>query len=255
MFTDHEFAALWQTTRDEFLLPLPFSFLSDIQFEDDYQREMRRIREQSPIASDPAVHRFLADITAPDVKLIVQGGDVRYPDDPKQLIRLLAARRENRGYLVSQLPGATVEHSAGFTVVECDPIRLADVVVAALPVTSAGRISDIAVPVPDNDGAAEISGVSTVWDTMDDGPGGVGEFLRARAGSIGTIEISQGITHFGPRGRTARGLVWRDHLDDGRYVVVDGSPILAYGSGPERFVGLINTEIAAIIRAIKDERR
>ena len=45
-----------------------------------------------------------------------------------------------------------------------------------------------------------------------------------------------------------------DLIDDGRYTLTQGSPAAAYGTDGNRMVNMINTEIAEIVRAIKDER-
>ena len=49
-------------------------------------------------------------------------------------------------------------------------------------------------------------------------------------------------------------LGWRDRTDDGRYTIVGDSPAVAHGTDAARMINMINTEIAAVVSAIKDER-
>lgn len=252
-FTPLEFDALWSRSRVE--MPRPFVSVTDIPYEEDYQRELRRIRERWRSNGDPAFDRICRDVLEPDLGLVVRGIDGRDPRNAKGSVRMLAVRREDRGYLLTQLPGETVEHSAGFTVTECDPLALARVVVDGLPRAEAGKMPRVVLPMPrEADGMDHSYGRSGVWDSFDDADQAVDRFQRTVPSARGAIEICQGFSLYGPRGRLSMWLEWRDLPDDGRYVIGSGLPPVAEPADAKRFVAMINAEIAAIVRVIKDER-
>ncbi|MER7453406.1 ESX secretion-associated protein EspG [Nocardia beijingensis] len=252
-FKDLEFVVLWEQMRED-ILPRPFIFTTDIPYEEEYQRERRRIRESLQSTADPALATVLEDVARPDIHVIVRGFDTGNPLDPERSIRLLAVRREYRGYLLIQLPGRTVEHSGGFTVTECDPLRLADMVAAALPETAAGKQARIVLPSAHEEVHDQNYGGPALWEAFEDTGRAQGDrFLRTQPACAGGIEISQGISRFGPRGRVIRYLEWRDLSDDGRYVITFDEPITAHAADTTCLTGMINAEIATIVNSIKDE--
>ncbi|WP_327112638.1 ESX secretion-associated protein EspG [Nocardia sp. NBC_01730] len=255
-FTDIEFDALWSRTRAD-ILPRPFVIVTDIPYENDYQRELHRIREQWQFNGDPAFDQICADVLEPDLSLVVRGIDGQDPRNPKGSIRKLAVRRKDRGYLLTQLPGKTVAHSAGFTVTECDPLSLASVVVAELPEVAAGKHAQITLPMPREGGEMDHSyDKSGLWDSFEDTNQRAAEWFESTVPTTrGAIGVFQGISIFGPRGRVSRWLQWRDLPDDGRYVIGADLPPVAEPADAKRFAAMINTEIVNVIRVIKDERK
>ncbi|MGO4615624.1 ESX secretion-associated protein EspG [Nocardia sp. 2YAB30] len=255
-FTDIEFDALWSRARAD-MLPRPFVIVTDIPYEEDYQRELHRIRERWRFNRDPAFDQICADVVQPDLSLVVRGIDAQDSRNPKGSIRKLAVRRKDRGYLLTQLPGKTVEHSGGFTVTECDPLSLASVVVAGLPEVAAGKNGQVTLPMPrevsEMDHSFDKSGL---WDSFEDTSQQAAErFQSVVPTTLGAIGVYQGISVFGPRGRVSRWLEWRDLPDDGRYVIGANLPPVAEPVDAKRFTAMINKEIADVIRVIKDERR
>ncbi|WP_416564870.1 hypothetical protein [Nocardia testacea] len=49
--------------------------------------------------------------------------------------------------MITQRPGETVHHAAGFDIVECDPRALGDIVLSRIPFARAGRLPATAVPI------------------------------------------------------------------------------------------------------------
>ncbi|WP_328409261.1 ESX secretion-associated protein EspG [Nocardia sp. NBC_00403] len=254
-FTDLEFVVLWEQMRED-VMPRPFVFTTDIPLEEDYQRELHRIRERLRYTIDPAVPQLMMDIARPDLSVLVRGIDGKNPDNPEGSIRMIAARREDRGYLLTQLPGRTVHHSEGFTITECDVLRLADVVVAALPKAPAGKQNRVTLRVPpDHDGMDHGYGESGLWDSHEDTDDAHSQrFLTTVPATVGGIEVCQGISRFGPRGRVARYLEWRDLPDDGRYVITQDTPPIAIPVDAKQLTAQINAEITFVVRAIRDDR-
>lgn len=255
-FTDLEFVMLWAQLREDFL-PRPFVFTSRTLRYGDYLRERRETRNRLRESSDPMFAGVLERVARPDVRLVVRGADGRNPRNPEGSIRLLAVRFEDRGYLLKQLPGETVDHSAGFTVAECDPLRLADVLVAELPdVPDGRRSSTLRLPGGPDDELDHRPGMPQVWDSADeDERDAAAAFLRRPATGIGVIQVEQGRSRFGPRDRIVRELGWRDIRDDGRYVIYQEDAPVAIGAGPKQLIEKVNTEIIHVIEAIRDQRR
>ncbi|WP_225726877.1 MULTISPECIES: ESX secretion-associated protein EspG [unclassified Nocardia] len=256
-FTDIEFAALWEQLAEQFL-PAPFSYLTETESYDEHEREKAAARQRVRATLDDAFDGVLEALAQPDIRLVVTGSDAD-PDNPAGLIRLLAARRGDRGYLAKQLPGKTIWHSGGFVVTECDPLRLADIVVAELPRTNAGRQDHVVLIEPeerDDDDFDYAYGRSKVnADAIENS-------FRSRSlafhstpvDSVGLIEIVQGRSRFGPRGITRYHLGWRDLVGDGRYVTVFDTPPVAVAADGGRMTALLNAEIIKVVRTIRDER-
>ncbi|MGO4649489.1 ESX secretion-associated protein EspG [Nocardia sp. 2YAB30] len=256
-FTDIEFVVLWQPLKEDFL-PKPFVFTSRIPRYTDYLRELRETSERLGATMDPAFDDVLDVVARPDIRVVVRGVDGKNPQNPKGSIRLLAVRRGEQAYLLTQLPGETLGHSGGFTVAECDPLRLADAVVAELPAVAAGRQGEIVLVggADAGDDTDYAYGRSQLWDPVEDMVHSRADrFLRSAVTSVGGIEISQGTSRFGPRGRVSRVLGWRDLDGDGRYAISADTPPVAVAADSKRLVTMINAQVVVIIRAIKDERQ
>ncbi|WP_225731237.1 MULTISPECIES: ESX secretion-associated protein EspG [unclassified Nocardia] len=251
-FTDLEFVAVWAPLRED-ILPQPFTHVTDIPSGARYEYELRSARARLDSIADGARELMLQDIARPDLTVLVRALDGRDRRDPEGSIRMLAARRGDRGYLVTQLPGRTVDHSGGFLVTGCHALDLAATVVGALPNVPPGRQGWVTLPGGD-DGMDHSFEVSRWRDTFDDTEERSRNFLRVPASTIGRIEIRQDISRFGPRGRTIRVLFWRDLLDDGRYAIVPANPPAAQPVDARALTNMINTEIATIVRAIEDEQ-
>jgi|GEM_PF-1565519 len=276
-FTDLEFYALWFALEGEGL-PYPFFFHTELRPDDVFQAARKRAREDVRRRHGNELDGALRAIRDPDIRITVVGRSNRESDAPAvpvpthptgsagspSPIRLLAVRRDGQGYLVTQLPGKGFWYAGGFTVEMCDAVRLADIAVAALPAERPGRRADLVLPdredpVPSWERPRErldYSFGASAWndsfvDTISDR---ARRFLAIEPIESGHIDIVQGRSLYGPRGRTSHRLEWRDHRDDGRYVIDDQRPPVATAADTTKLIGMINTRIAAVVRAIKDER-
>lgn len=255
-FTDIEFYTLWSDTTGEIGLPFPFHFTSRTldpqEFRADQRRARAELRERLGSTFDPV----LEVLTAPDIRVVVNGSDHRDPDEPKSVVRLFGVRRESTGYVVRSLPGESFWHSGGFTVAECDAVRLADELVALLPEVGPGERAEVVLPRPAAVRDSETAlGRPTVRDSFAATTGEIGAaFLAAEADCTGTIEVAQGSSIYGPRGLSRYRIAWRDLADDGRYVIRDEAAPVAAPADPAKLAGAINAKIARVVRVIKDER-
>lgn len=258
-FTDIEFYTLWTAATGELGLPFPFHFtarsLDPREFRLDQRQARAAVRERLGETFEPVL-----DVLAhPDIRVVLSGSDHRDGDEPRSIVRVLGARRDSAGYVVSSLPGQSYWHSGGFTVTACDAVRLADVLVAELPEVPAGSRGETVLPrragLPDR-GEALPRKAPTVHDSFAATESERGSaFLAAPVSCVGTIDVEQGSSIYGPRGITRRRMDWRDLVDDGRYLVREADSPIAAPAGTALLKGAINSMIAQVVRVIRDERR
>ncbi|MFI7666833.1 ESX secretion-associated protein EspG [Nocardia sp. NPDC049526] len=253
-FTDLEFVVAWEAVEAD-VLPSPFIFTSSTPLYEDFQREKRELRAQLGSRIDD-VAPVLDIVARPDIRIELHGWGSDF-DDADSQIRLLAVRREGYGYLLKQLPGETAWHSGGYTISECGPLELADLLIAELPEATPGKLPDVVLAPRDRNPDLDYSyGQSLVADTFDDTVDRLADqFLRTPATGEGIIEVEQGLSRFGPRGVARSRLGWRDLADDGRYAITTATPPVAVPADTKRLAALLNSGIAEVIKAIKDERR
>ncbi|KAF0848279.1 ESX secretion-associated protein EspG [Nocardia caishijiensis] len=248
-----EFYVLWtDMTKD--VLPDPFLFVSDIKTQDDLEREVIKVRDR--LRGATKMRQILGLAADPDLSVVVQGS-VNCPDAGRKHLRMLAARRESDGYVITQLPGDSFWRSAGYSIVWCEAVGLADMIVDGLPVNDAGRVGEVPLTAYSASADREFDvGRSAVIDSFDEPDSRrSAQFLRSKTSGEGEIEVIQGRSVFGPRGITRRRFSWRDLEDDGRYIIRDGRPPVAVPVDSGQFVSMLNAHIASIVRVIRDERR
>lgn len=256
--TDLEFVALWREVG-EYAVPRPFAYTTEGLTTSDYERIMRENKARLT-RSDPDLPRIFQELENPDIGIVVRGLDGKDPKNPKGALRLLAGRRETRGYVVKQLPGKTMEYSGGFVIEECDALALAEVIAAKFPDKPAGTQGSVRIPVPeDEEDQTTTPQTSSVWDetpAATSGPTEAGRaFAKIRPEFYGWITVRQGISRFGPQGRVTRGIHFRDLPDDGRYLIAEDNPTHAVPADRAGLVKTTNRQIAAIVAAIKDQRK
>ncbi|MEV0762962.1 ESX secretion-associated protein EspG [Nocardia sp. NPDC050435] len=255
-FTDIEFMALWSRTQGT-LLPRPFTYICEMRTNDEYERALHEVRERWRGTDDRVLDEIIQAVLEPDISLEVRGFDEREYERAQGWVRALAVRRGERGFVLKQVTGKTFEHAESFTVTECDPLGLAEAVVAELPKCEPGKHGSIKLPVARGEEMVEAN-ASGLWDDPYGGASTAvtGErFEKTIAASRGVVRVSQGYSVYGPRGRISLDLKWRDLPDDGRYVIAPDTPPVAQPADEKKFVIVLNQQIAKIIRNIKDERQ
>ncbi|MFE5288995.1 ESX secretion-associated protein EspG [Nocardia sp. NPDC056611] len=250
-FTEAEFYVLWMD-RVGVEPPEPFMFTSATRTADEFDLEMREARESLSHKLGGDFSTVFDALTNPDLFLTGYGWDDQDRWGTDSMVRVHAARKGPKGYVISQLPGATYWRRGGYTVAECDPLRLADAVVEAMPTGDRGGRGDIGL-VTDEQYIDHDFGRSAIAAAPDTAVSRAREFLEATASNAGEIHIVQGSSVFGPRGITRHQVQFRDLVDDGRYAIVD-NPERALAVDKARFISVINSYVAAVIQVIKDER-
>ncbi|MFJ1458168.1 ESX secretion-associated protein EspG [Nocardia sp. N2S4-5] len=216
-FTDLEFKVLCDEHRHG-NLPAPFVFTSRTPRLDDYEREKADTRRLLRARADGEFEAMAAAIAAPEVFVVAHAWNDQEFDNPERRIRVHAVRHGARGYLLTQRPGETLWHSGGFTVEECDPRALGEVVIGQLPRTGPGVQPDLVVhaaaPAPGYEPAGSM--VSDDDEPEDDDSARSAAFFGIPATATGIVKVLQGRSKFGPRGRAESGVLWRDLPGDGR---------------------------------------
>jgi hypothetical protein len=247
--SDLEFFVLWDDL-DEGVLPAPLEFLARTNDYDEFQRQRAEARARLRPVLGHAFEEFRDTLAYPDIRIEMFGRDAREPGNQEHFLRILGIRRGPTGYLVRQLPGETMWHSTGFVVTECNAPQLGRLLAEQLPDAEPGRHGVVALPTAESETMDHNYGRSVVHSGGRRSYG-ITEFLQATVGSTGMIAVHQNLSRFGPRGLTSQTLIWRDHIDDGRYAVTltTAAPV-----DTKRLTTLIDTAIADVVRAIKDER-
>ncbi|MFI1463421.1 ESX secretion-associated protein EspG [Nocardia carnea] len=247
--TDLEFVVLCEEFRQGGL-PDPFTFTSRTRLAADYRKEkaetLRALRDRD----DSDLYAMADAIARPDVTILATVWDEQAIEEPASWIRVHAVRQRARGFVVNQRPGETVWHSGGFDVTACDPHDLADSVLALLPEAGAGRLPQItlidseALP----DARPYVPMISDDDEPEDDEAYRSAAFLATPATATGTVQVFQGRSMFGPRGRVDMGLRWRDLPDDGRYVIPMNQEVeVATGMGTKRMIEWTHEQIAEVL--------
>ncbi|MGV9837601.1 ESX secretion-associated protein EspG [Nocardia niigatensis] len=258
-FTDLELLSLWQDLGEEFL-PYPLSFASRTEWWNDHLANMARARESLRIR-EADYAEVLHALLMPEVRVEVHGWDGRDRLSASGSIRLLGIRSGEAGYLLVQHPGETYRHSSGFTLSEFYAEELAERVVAALPDTPAGRDFPgaqggdlVLAETEDVDEVDYEFGMSPAHETMEGTTvTRAADFLAAPVPSMGSIDVVQGRSRFGPRGIARYRLQWRDLEDDGRYVVTGDHPPVAAAADRRRMVAALDAHIAEVVQVMADE--
>lgn len=253
-FTDIEFVAAWESTKEGYL-PEPFVFTSEPGRHHDHRRARIEAAERVRSRCGPELAEILATMAQPDIRIVVRGFDGHDLQNAERSIRILAARKGDNAHMVIQKPGRTLWHAEGFTMTEHGVIGLADAVVGALPEVGAGRHPDFTLTGGAGGDRMDRPRAGPTVLHRDDEPAVIGEsFGAAPADLTGTITVAQGYSRLGPRGIRRRSLGWRDITGDGRYLIVSGNPATVLAVDRKRMVGVLNRQIADVVRAIKDER-
>ncbi|MFD3507574.1 ESX secretion-associated protein EspG [Nocardia sp. NPDC058666] len=250
-FTEAEFYVLWMD-KAGMEPPEPFMFTSLTRTPEDLRIELREARASLNEKMDGDFHAAFDAMANPDMYLSAYGWNDQDPWGVDSQIRVRATRKGPRGYLITQLPGATYWRRGGYTVSECDPIELSNVVIDAMPSAERGSRGDMALTAPDQDLDYD-HGRSVVSGPLDTAVNKTEKFLQEAALAAGEIYVVQGRSVFGPRGATRHLVRFRDLADDGRYVITE-NPAYVRAVDRTRFVSVLNSHVALVIAAIKDER-
>lgn len=191
--TDTEFAAAWEERPPE-----PFVYTSSTEYYDDHRQETIEAWQRIRARWGQELKEVLAAIVSPDIRVVVRGSDGRDFQSSKRSIRILATRKGDDAYLITQESGKTLWHAEGFTIPCHQAPGSADAVVGALT-EAAGRRADFASASGDGSGGMDYScGRSAVRHRDDDLGARVETFDNVPASSAGTISTAQGYSRRTP---------------------------------------------------------
>jgi hypothetical protein len=218
-------------------LPSPFVYTSRTRFADDYEAERAAVRAAPVLPAGPERDALLGALARPDLVIVVHAWNTRYCADPRHRIRLHAARRGTRGFLVRQRPGETLEHAGGFDIAECAAGDLGRVALAMLPRAAAGRDPGAVRAELAATGTQPYAGESVV--TQGAGP---------PVTDAGFVKVVQGHLGFREPGLAELGTGWRDIPGDGRYVLTVGAPVAtAVGMDSPALADRVDAQMAYVL--------
>ncbi|NUS42321.1 MAG: hypothetical protein HOQ24_01290 [Mycobacteriaceae bacterium] len=255
-FDDFEFHVRWGDRTGEDL-PVPLVITTRIQEHEAILAQARRVRADLAARPDAEIDAMFTAITKPDVVVVGWGLDSRDIEKPQAHIRVRASRTGDRAFVITQQPGETMWHAAGFTVEERNPSALAAAVVAALPETNPGRLGTVALPGPATEQSMDFTYREHRFQDrkQDSSSARTNALLTGQRGMVGRIEIAQGHSEFGPSGRMERRIHWADMVDDGRYIVNEADPGRAQALDAAALIALVNDQIEEVLLVLRDERR
>ncbi len=129
--------------------------------------------------------------------------------------------------------------------------------IGQLPRTGQGVQPDLVVhaaaPAPGYEPAGSM--VSDDDEPEDDDSARSAAFFGTPATATGIVEVLQGRSKFGPRGRAESGVLWRDLPGDGRYVMpLDDPAPVATGMSAGRLTAWVDREIERILTRMEERR-
>ncbi len=250
-FTGLEFQVLCERFRDG-ALPTPLFYTLDEEMTLDESAVLKnRAWGELRARWDPAWDLMIEVMCSPDLFIRLRGWDEQDMDNGKKRLYMHFARSGAQAFKFEQKPGKSFWHTDGFVVTECDPRGLAAAVVRSLPAVEAGRSASVPV-VTDPQEYSRHTGSSMFRDDDDDDAPVIRsrKFWETRATLTGTVLIAQGRSKYGPRGIHETKMLWRDVVNDGRYVMaMDDSPV-AMATGPKRFAERIQTDIDNLMQRL-----
>ncbi|MFC8530732.1 ESX secretion-associated protein EspG [Nocardia sp. NPDC057227] len=220
----------FQVLCDEFRrgrMPAPFTFVSRISSAAVYEAERARLRALVRGTTDAEFRAMTAVLARPDTFVVIRSWDDDAYDDPLRHIRLHAVLRGDRAYLIRQLPGETVMHSAGFDIFGLDRARVVGALFAHFPAVEAG--SGDGIPAARNERS---------------------RYLELPALATGFVKVLVGAREpDGTRGEV--GMMWRDLPGDGRYALpLHRAAPLAVPMGAAELAAWTTEQIAAVLPAL-----
>ncbi|WP_039826307.1 ESX secretion-associated protein EspG [Nocardia testacea] len=228
----------------------PFTYTSRTRLAADYRIEKAATLRALHDRDDYDLYAMADANSRPDVTITAKAWNDQDPEEATGWIRVHAVRQRARGFVIVQRPGETFWHSGGFDVTACDPHALAESVLAALPEAAAGRMPQVTLvdPATAPDTRPYVPLISDDDEYEDDEVYRSAAFLAAPATAAGTIQVLQGRSMFGPRGRVDMGMRWRDLPDDGRYVIPMNQDVeVATGMGTRRMIEWAQDQIAEVL--------
>ncbi|MFE2995168.1 ESX secretion-associated protein EspG [Nocardia sp. NPDC059246] len=251
-FTDLEFKVLCNRFGDG-RMPSPLVYTSRTMLANDYEHELAvtRAKLDAELGQDFGVG-FEA-IVRPEVWVGVHAWVDDDFDNPARRMRLHAARRGRRAFVIKQEPGETLEHSGNITMLECEPELMPAVLIAQLPHREAGWRPAVSIVKEASEPDPYASPQSGAFDTFEETLESRSlAFLSAPAELTGAVRVVQGRSKYGPRGMTLSTLLWRDLPDDGRYLIdLDPETPIAVGVDGQRFAEYLGGCIDRILQQME----
>ncbi|MQY19545.1 ESX secretion-associated protein EspG [Nocardia macrotermitis] len=247
-FTGIEFQVLCEKYRGG-ELPDPLFWTLEEHMSLDAGRALRAdVWQELRAKWDPSWDSVIDVMCAPEICIRLHAwdesdmADGKEPDG-KSSTYIHFARSGAQAYKFEQLPGKSYWHTDGFIITEIDPRSLAAEVVRSMPNVEAGRLGSTPIIIDPADHVGY--GGSSFFRDDDEDPPAVAstKFFNLPASRTGTLRVLQGRSKYGPRGIQETKMLWRDVIDDGRYLMnMDDAPV-AVGISRNGLAGKLQDQI------------
>jgi ESX secretion-associated protein EspG len=171
---------------------------------------------------------------------------------------LVAKRFGDRAVVIQGFNPKSVYSHDEFEITLCDAAAMTRVLVDRLPPMTPGSQPRVALLSYNQQDTADHwtrggnSGLYDDGDTVDSQSKNWQAAPKSRAGSI---QITQGRSRFGPRGKVTKHIFWEEHPGDGCYLIDLESPMAAIAADSDNLRGRIDKECGELLLIGRDESR
>lgn|GEM_PF-4607336 len=255
----------WQLTGLEYLVlrerllgrpnSWPFRTLTPIESAWDYQFVKARVWGELKAKWDAELAEVLAASLEPDIRLVAQVFGTRGDNATRDL--LTAKRFGDRAIVIQGFNPTSLYSHDHFEVTLCDAAAMSRVLVDRLPPMTPGADPRVELLSYDKEETVDhwTRGNSGFYDDGDTVDTRSRYWQAAPKSRVGSIQINQGQSRFGPRGKVTKHIFWEEHGDDGCYIVDLEPPIAAVAADGEQLRVTIDAQCAELLIVGQDESR
>ncbi|WP_067844521.1 ESX secretion-associated protein EspG [Nocardia lijiangensis] len=236
----------------------PFTYITDIRGYYDFQFAKARVWGELQAAWDPALADVLVKSLQADIRMVVRAEDRSAARRIDGQIVMVGKKFGDRAVLIQGFSSTTTESHDELEITECDAASLTRLLVDKLPPMEAGSQPRVELLGTGGEQAEfdHWHGRGSLYDEGDrDVDARCRQWQAAPKATVGQIVITQGHSHFGPRGQVTKWLVWEDHPGDGRYVIGMEPPPAAVAADAARLRALVDRHCDELMLVRDDESR
>ncbi|MBU3068090.1 ESX secretion-associated protein EspG [Nocardia sp. NEAU-G5] len=255
----------WQLTGLEYLVlrerllgrpnSWPFRTVTTITSAWDYQFAKARLWGELQARWDAELAEVLKASLDPDLRLIAQVFGTRDNNATRDL--LTAKRFGDRAVVIQGFNPTSLYSHDRLEITLCDAAAMSRVLVDRLPPMTPGSQPRVTLLSYDKEESVDhwTRGNSGFYDDGDTVDTQSRHWQAAPKSRVGSIQITQGQSRFGPRGKVTKHIFWEEHHGDGCYVIDLEPPIAAVAAGSEQLRAGIDAQCAELLIVGQDESR
>lgn len=191
----------------------------------------------------------------PDVRLMAQVFGSRGDNATRDL--LTAKRFSDRALVIQGFNPKSLYSHDELEITLCDAATMSRVLVSRLPPMTAGSAPRVELVSYNKEETVDhwARGNSGFYDDGDTVDTQSRHWQAAPKSRAGNIQITQGQSKFGPRGKVVKYIVWEEHPGDGCYIIETEPPIAAVAADAEELRRRIDGQCAELLIVGADESR